>query len=209
MGFIKELYNLTTKGIVELRTNRTHIDQVKQKLSQLKLSSHTTNIMQLLSIFTGDQQIILNHAKDDVHAFICCNYYQASQLPLHEAAKSFFKTQDQVMHRIFCEDIYGTLELCVDYDWWLITHFTDLLHSQNKLDRDVHYAIADGTTLTIGTREYFMLTYASFINNQFGLWEQAFTYLMTCGQIGREAVIEVYLIYSERLERNQSHTLPC
>ncbi|KAI7892343.1 Nup85 nucleoporin-domain-containing protein [Mucor mucedo] len=93
--------------------------------------------------------------------------------------------------RLFLEGrIYEATEACAEYDWWLIAHLVDLLNMKDMMNRSLYYTLEDGATLTMGAREYFILTYASNLNNQFGLWEESFTYLMTCGEIGKAAVIE-------------------
>lgn len=202
LGFVKELHTLTGKGVDWLRAHHEYIRQVKQKLRQIQnCPQHTKSMADILSILMGDELVTLQHAKDQIHAFISCTFYkEPSNAPIHEIATSFFTIYGSKMHKIdeeaqlMCHflagNIYEALELCAGYDWWFIAHLADLLSIQKVLDRSLYYTVEDGSTLSMSAREYFILTYASYLNNQFELWEESFSYLMTCGSIGKEAVIE-------------------
>lgn len=214
LGFVKELHTLTGKGVDWLRTNRDHVRQVKEKLSRIQTCppQHTKGMTDILSILLGEELVTLQHAKDQIHAFISCTYYkEVSIASIHEIATSFFAIYGSKMHKIdeeaqlMCHflagNVYEALELCAGYDWWFIAHLADLLSIQKVLDRSLYYTVEDGSTLSMSAREYFILTYASYLNNQFELWEESFLYLMTCGSIGREAVIEVKGLLGENDER--------
>jgi hypothetical protein len=204
--FMEDVQSLTSQGIDYLRGHHDEIRDLKNTLSRIESTTPIPikKMMDILNILMGDEKTIVNNSKDNIHAFIACNYYnQENASTLYELAHHFFATytmsennqENQLMCHFLCGDIYEGLELCSHYDWWFITHLTDLLSEKKMLDRVLYYPIEDGTTISMGAREYFILTFASYLNNQFDLWEESFTYLMTCGSIGKEAVIEVRIAH--------------
>lgn len=197
---MKDLQASTSQDVQYLKSQRTHMQQLLLDLCQIQNSPHVHNLRDVISLLMGDENVTLQYAKDDIQAFISSKFYQIddNSKTIHEAAKEFFEKHGNgdACIRLFLEgSIYEAFEISADYDWWFIAHLADLLSLKNKLNRSLYYSIQGGATLTMGAREYFILTYASYLNNQFGLWEESFTYLMTCGDIGKDAVIEVIIAW--------------
>jgi hypothetical protein len=176
---MKDLQASTSQDVQYLKSQRTHMQQLLLDLCQIQNSPHVHNLRDVISLLMGDENVTLQYAKDDIQAFISSKHGNGD-----------------ACIRLFLEgSIYEAFEISADYDWWFIAHLADLLSLKNKLNRSLYYSIQGGATLTMGAREYFILTYASYLNNQFGLWEESFTYLMTCGDIGKDAVIEVIIAW--------------
>lgn len=196
LELMKYLKELTGQSIQHLKTQHMQLQQLLSRLCHIQNSSHAENLKDVVSLLMGDERVTLQYAKDDIQAFISSRFYQKGEKnkSIHEDANEFFEKHGNgdASIRLFLEGrIYEATEVCAEYDWWLIAHLADLLNLKNMMNRSLYYTIQDGATLTMGAREYFILTYASYLNNQFGLWEESFTYLMTCGEIGKAAVIEV------------------
>lgn len=204
LKLMKELKDLTGRDVDWLRAHRSDIRKLWTLLYETRKASYTANAMDILLILMGDIKATVNYARDHIHAFISCNYYSesADTNDVQQLAVDFFPTytknentsqESQIMIHFLKGNMYEGLQLCSDYDWWLITHLGDLLAQAKVLDRSIDYRTEDGSSISMSAREYFILTFASYLNNQFELWEESFTYLMTCGSIGKEAVIEVRL----------------
>ncbi|KAH8929346.1 Nucleoporin, Nup85-like protein [Atractiella rhizophila] len=75
-------------------------------------------------------------------------------------------------------DVVKALTTCGSYDLWLAAHLSDLL--------DKVGAIPDPITYPTTLRDWFILSYASYILTDPGLWRIALDYLSTCDIEGRE-----------------------
>ncbi|GAA5814428.1 hypothetical protein MFLAVUS_007924 [Mucor flavus] len=194
--YIEFIRDLTGKEILFFESHHGRIQAILTELRQLPYSVHVKYIIDVLSILMGNEQVILQYANDDVLGFITSNFYQRDHYntSIHEFAQHFFtrhSSNDQSPLRFFLEgNLYRGLECSASYDWWFIAHLSDLLEKKNLLNCTLDYSIANGDTLKMNARDYFILTYASYLNNQFGLWKESFTCLMTCGELGKAVVIE-------------------
>ncbi|KAG2231587.1 Nup85 nucleoporin-domain-containing protein [Thamnidium elegans] len=194
--YIEFIRDLTSKDIQFGTTHHDRIQAALTELKQLSYSVHVKYIIDILNILMGNEQIILQYTNDDVLGLITSKFYQRDQYStsIHEFAQCFFtrhNSNDQSPLRFFLEgNLYRGLECSATYDWWFITHLADLLDKKNLLNCTLDYSVANGDTLKMNARDYFALTYASYLNNQFGLWQESFTYLMTCGELGKAVVIE-------------------
>lgn len=195
--YIEFIRDLTGKDILFFKSHQGRVQATLTELKQLPYSVHVKSIIDVLSILMGNEQVILQYANDDVLGFITSNFYQRDHCSasIHEFVQHFFtrhNSNDQSPLRFFLEgNLYRGLESSASYDWWFIAHLSDLLEKKNLLNCTLDYSIANGDTLKMNAREYFILSYASYLNNQFGLWKESFTYLMTCGELGKAVVIEV------------------
>ncbi|GAA5795059.1 hypothetical protein HPULCUR_000410 [Helicostylum pulchrum] len=137
----------------------------------------------------GSEHFILKYTDNDVLGMITSRFYQRHQCSksIHEFAQHVFKrhnSNDKSPLRFFLEGNLCTgLECSASYDWWFITHVSDLFNKKNLLNHTLNYSLANGDTLKMDARDYFVLTYASNLNNQFGLSKESFTYLMTYGEM--------------------------
>lgn len=200
LEFMKYLKELTCQGIQHLKSQHKQLQELMSKLCHIQNPPHAESLKDVVSLLMGDEIVTLQYAKDDIQAFISSKFYQYddNSKTIQADARDFFKKHGNgdACIRLFLQgQIYEAIEVCAEYDWWLIAHLADLLSLKNMLDRSLYYSIQGGATLTMGAREYFLLTYASYLNNQFDLWKESFTYLMTCGDIGKDAVIQVFTNY--------------
>lgn len=160
---------------------------------------HAEQIYVVMSILSGTEDITIQHTKDDIHAYICCRYYRSSvgsfaefssrNSPESQSYGSPSSSQN-VLRCIIAGDINQAIEQCMEYDWWLLAHLTDLLTMKHMLDRNIQLRF-DQDVISLPVKSHFMLYYASFLQNEFGLWKEAYIYMLECGDIGREAILEV------------------
>lgn len=166
-----------------------------------KTNHHAQQLLVVMAILSGDEATALKYTQDDIHAYICCRFYQptvgsftdfSARHPasrIQNSTKSSLLPQN-VLRSIIAGDIYQAIEECVHYDWWLLAHLTDLLSMNQMIDREVNIPVG-GDTISVPVKSHFILYYASTLKNQFGLWKQAYSYMLECGDLGKEAVIEV------------------
>ncbi|KAK4516461.1 uncharacterized protein ATC70_011433 [Mucor velutinosus] len=165
-----------------------------------KIDYHAQQLLAVLAILSGDEMITLEHTQDDIHAYICCRFYQSAvgsftdftaRHPSSSNQNSFSSLlpPQNVLRSIIAGDIYQAIEECVHYDWWLLAHLTDLLSMNQMIDRDINIPVRQDT-VSVPVKSHFILYYASTLKNQFGLWKQAYSYMFECGELGRQAVIE-------------------
>lgn len=154
----------------------------------------------ILTILTGDKYAIMKHARDRPHAFIL--YYRYNQEytdtinseDVFKAAKEFYSQmpieEPDIIQHLLMGDIYNVLNICTEGDWWFLAHLADLL-ALRKLVPETMTAKLNDLSISIPTGEYFMLYFASYLVNRFGMWKEGFDYLLLCGEYGKEVVIEV------------------
>ncbi|GAN01077.1 hypothetical protein MAM1_0004d00508 [Mucor ambiguus] len=170
------------------------------KRFNLKIDHHAQQLLVVMAILSGDEAITLEHTQDDIHAYICCRFYQptvgsftdysARHPPLsNQSSSSSLLPSQNVLRSIIAGDIYQAIEECVHYDWWLLAHLTDLLSMNQMIDREINIPVRQDT-ISVPVKSHFILYYASALKNQFGLWKQAYSYMFECGDLGKEVVIE-------------------
>lgn len=202
MGHLQELNNIISQGVEHVKKHHDTMRKMITSLNQLPTSIHASKMIAILAMLMGDESITLQAAKDEIHAFVSCSYYQINKdesKTIHEPAKTFFSNHNYgdrghtygAMRSFIAGDILAGLEMCAQLDWWFIVHIADLFKLKKMLDQSIYYSLYEGTTLSLDARAYFLLTYGSYLNNQFGLWKESFTYLVTCGDIGKGVLIEV------------------
>ncbi|KAI7905732.1 nucleoporin Nup85-like protein [Cokeromyces recurvatus] len=177
------------------KIDRTRLLQWMQALS--KDSNHSKQFWTLLAILTGnDESIIKQHAQDELHAFICCFYFNpdryTSTTSIYEMAiKEFDKVPQDIYKSLLVGNLTQAIQESINYDWCFLAHLVDLFVLKNKLEmKTVNVHVSDGSIVTVPVQYHFILFYASFIKNNFGLWETAFNYMLTCDEWGREALVE-------------------
>ncbi|KAI9358519.1 nucleoporin Nup85-like protein [Pilaira anomala] len=193
--YVEFIHTLTSKDINHIRTQSHRIQQVLAELNHVQPSLHVNYLADVLNLFMANQDIILRYTKDDILGLITSAFYQENKTSsIHEFADLFFarhKSNDHSPIRYFLQgNLNLGIEHCAGYDWWCIAHLTDLLNKKNMLPRHLNYSLENGELLSMDARDYLVLTYASYLNNQFGLWRQSFTYLLTCGELGKDVIIE-------------------
>lgn len=165
-----------------------------------KIEHHAEQLLAVMAILLGNEAMTLQHTQDDIHAYICCRFYQPAVGSFTEFSARHPPTSSQmsptllpsqnVLRSIIAGDIYQAIEECVQYDWWLVAHLTDLLSMNQMIDREINIPVRQDT-ISVPVKSHFILYYASSLKNQFGLWKQAYSYMFECGDLGRQAVIEV------------------
>ncbi|KAL9540536.1 hypothetical protein MBANPS3_009627 [Mucor bainieri] len=177
----------------KLSTTMTNLRNSKQVNS--KIDHHAQQLLAVMAILSGDEATTLEHTQDDIHAYICCRFYQpavgsfADFSARHPSSSNQSSPSQNVLRSIIAGDIYRAIEECVHYDWWLLAHLTDLLSMNQMIDGDVNIPVRQNT-ISVPVKSHFILYYASALKNQFGLWKQAYGYMFECGDLGKEAVIE-------------------
>lgn len=193
--YVEFIHTLTSKDITHIRSQSHRIQQVLAELNHVQPSLHVHYLADVLNLFIANQDIILRYTKDDILGLITSAFYQETKTSIHTFADLFFarhKSNDHSPLRYFLQgNLNLGIESCAGYDWWCIAHLTDLLSKKNMLPRHLNYSLENGELLSMDARDYLVLTYASYLNNQFGLWQQSFTYLLTCGELGKDVILEV------------------
>ncbi|KAI8639265.1 nucleoporin Nup85-like protein [Parasitella parasitica] len=159
-----------------------------------KTKYHADQISTVMSIFLGNEAVTIEHTQDDIHAYICSRYYRSSvgsfnEFSARNSPRPIPYSSQKVLRSIIAGDIYQAMEECIHYDWWLLAHLTDLLTMNQMIDRDIKIPVGRDI-LSMPVKTHFILFYASFLKNQFGLWRQAYIYMLECGDLGKEAVVE-------------------
>ncbi|KAL7333353.1 hypothetical protein PS15p_202261 [Mucor circinelloides] len=164
-----------------------------------KIEHHAEQLLAVMAILLGNEAMTLQHTQDDIHAYICCRFYQPAvgsftefstrHPPTSSRMSPTLLPSQNVLRSIIAGDIYQAIEECVQYDWWLLAHLTDLLSMNQMIDREINIPVRQDT-ISVPVKSHFILYYASSLKNQFGLWKQAYNYMFECGDLGRQAVIE-------------------
>lgn len=162
-----------------------------------KSKRHAQQLLAVMAILSGDEAAALEHTQDDIHAYICCRFYQPAVGSFTEFSTRHPPSSIQnplppqnVLRSIIAGDIYQAIEECIHYDWWLLAHLTDLLSMNQMIDREINIPVGQDV-ISVPVKSHFILYYASTLKNQFGLWKQAYSYMFECGDLGKQAVIEV------------------
>ncbi|CEP08426.1 hypothetical protein [Parasitella parasitica] len=145
-----------------------------------KTKYHADQICTVMSIFLGNETVTIRNTQDDIHAYICCRYYRSSvgsfnDFSARNPPKTMPHSSQKILRHIIAGDIYQAMEECIHYDWWLLAHLSDLLTMNQMIDREIKIPVETDTLS---------------MPNQFGLWKQAFSYMLECGDLGKEAVVE-------------------
>ncbi|CAO3629461.1 unnamed protein product [Mucor fragilis] len=161
-----------------------------------KSKRHAQQLLAVMAILSGDEAAALEHTQDDIHAYICCRFYQPAVGSFTEFSTRHPPSSIQnplppqnVLRSIIAGDIYQAIEECIHYDWWLLAHLTDLLSMNQMIDREINIPVGQDV-ISVPVKSHFILYYASTLKNQFGLWKQAYSYMFECGDLGKQAVIE-------------------
>lgn len=199
LPYIIQLYDITTNMPLDKKKLQEAISNLNStQWLHHKSKYHADQIHAVMSILLGDESITIQHTQDDIQAYICCRYYRHSVGSFMEFSNrnssklsNYASTSPSpnILRSIIAGDIYKAIEESVHYDWWLLAHLTDLLTMNQMIDRDIQVPAGKGF-VSLPVKSNFILFYASFLKNRFGLWKQAYSYMLECGDFGKEAILE-------------------
>lgn len=210
LPYIIQLYDITTNMPLDTKKLQEAISNLNStQWLHHKSKYHADQIHAVMSILLGDESITIRHTQEDIHAYICCSYYRPSVGSFVEFSNrnlsilsNYASTSPSpnILRSIIAGDIYKAIEESIHYDWWLLAHLTDLLTMNHMIDRDIQVP-AGKDLVSLPVKSNFILFYASFLKNRFGLWKQAYSYMLECGDFGKEAVLEVsnFIFYKKYL----------
>ncbi|KAG0165923.1 Nuclear pore complex protein Nup85 [Apophysomyces sp. BC1015] len=168
----------------KMKTKET-INQVQQWPSTVQAK----NVQDVLRILCGCENTIVAHAETDVEALVAVIFYAH---PLATTEELFKQThQPTITTQLLQGDLFGALESCANLDWWLLTHFTDLLRLS-----PLHCNLVPALQFTgeegqyIQARLWFALNYANWLLDYEATRKCAFDYMITCGDRGRTLLTE-------------------
>ncbi|KAI8987999.1 nucleoporin Nup85-like protein [Mycotypha africana] len=198
---IEELYKLI-EGKEGRRFDKNGLKEIKAKTEKLGAKNETTqlqinNLLSLIHILMGDEGTIWRHTKDDLHAFICIFYYKGEDsINFSTAASDFYKrypTETKTVYEHLLKKRFDeALELCAVNDWWLLCHMPNLF-SEMKGAFSKMMAIETKkkeAPFLVPLKNHTRLYYASALLNTFGLWKEAFTYMLQCEDLGKDVIQE-------------------
>ncbi|OBZ91637.1 Nuclear pore complex protein Nup85 [Choanephora cucurbitarum] len=191
LAYILEVRNHIQHGHVDRENmQKTLISIQKTPFLDQVSRNHASQMISLMSVLLGDEKAILQHTTSDIHALVCLAYYQRTE-SIQALAQTFYSKHKQcpqsIARSLLTNDLYTAIEQGIQYDWWFLAHWTDLLHSSNRLDRPIQIQTGTGM-VSLPVKNHFILYYASFLFNQCGLWKESFAYLLQCDDIGRSAI---------------------
>jgi hypothetical protein len=196
LTFMLEIRNIINEEQIDTsKLNKAILTLRQMNFSNNGTKEHANQLYQVMAILAGDEDCSLQHASSGIHAFICNFYYTPSNnTSVHTRAKIFFSKYPQlssdVMQSLLVENLQLAIEQSIKFDWWFLAHLTDLFHIKNMIDRPILVNMGD-QVLSFNIRDHFILYYASFIKNSLGLWKEAFGYMLSCGELGRDLIVEV------------------
>lgn len=196
LAFIIEVRNIISEAQVDASKLNKAMRTLRQMIFTDKdTKKHADQLYQIMGILIGDEAATIQHACTNIHAFISIFYYtQSNNMSVHTRAKLFFSKYPQLSDDVLSSLLVGNheqaIQQSVQFDWWFLAHLTDLFHIKRMMDSPIHVTVNE-QVLSLDVKDHFILYYASFIKNTLGLYREAFGYMMSCGDLGRELIIEV------------------
>ncbi|KAI8369929.1 Nup85 nucleoporin-domain-containing protein [Blakeslea trispora] len=191
LAYLLQIRNHIQHGHVDRENMQKTLASLQQMSFVDQVSQHHAHQMvSLILILLGDENAILQHTTSDIHALVCLAYYQQTDL-IEALAEKFYSKythySQSIARSLLTNDLYTAIEQGIQYDWWFLAHWTDVLHASARLDRPIQIQTSQGI-VSLPIKHHFILYYASFLFNHCQLWKESFSYLLQCGDIGRQVI---------------------
>jgi nuclear pore complex protein Nup85 len=172
--------------------NQEALYQMKN-IKNMPLNHHLDNFEIIFGILSGDETTIIKTAKswpDSVLALLHFEFPMHTVDTLNELTELLHENfdrnnlVDQIHLSLLNQDIGKTIQLCAQFDIWLVTHLVDLLDRQGMLETVEFNQLG----LDVGLTESYLLNYAEYLFSEPDLWEISLLYLQHCESLGKSAM---------------------